>query len=476
MAGHWLERWLETIADRGRELLGLNSTEQAAPDVASLCRALLEGEGEASAIALSREILARYRQMDAAGKQDFFTLLDKQFAPDPQAIRRASEAYLAKGGADELISLNRAVEPPRQELLRRLNMAPQATAQLVAMRGDLLSRLREQPQLKAVDADFKHLLASWFNRGFLQLRRIDWQSPAGILEKLISYEAVHAIQGWDDLRRRLAADRRCFAFFHPAMPDEPLIFVEVALVEGMSAEVGPLLDAGAPVSDGAGADTALFYSINNTQAGLRGISFGNFLIKQVLAELSEEYPRLRCFATLSPLPRFAATLRAGVAGTAARGFEAARIDLLLEEWAEPLLAAAQDEAGAGPQGPGEALLHLLDTAPLAHRELLGPALAQLALAYLTLASPRGGVVDPVAGFHLANGARLERINPFADLSPERMQASFGVMVNYLYEPDEVEANHEGFVCRGEVALSRNLSKARRRLEETAPLTVAESPA
>lgn len=487
MAGRWLELWLETIADRGRELLGLGNAEQTAQDIAGLCRALMKGAGEASAIALSREILARYATMDDAAKLDFFTLLNTDYAPDPARIRAASEAYLASESDADLLALNQAVEPPRQELLRRLNMAPHATAQLVAMRGDLLVRLREQPALKAVDADFRHLLSSWFNRGFLQLRRIDWHSPAGVLEKLISYEAVHAIQGWDDLRRRLAEDRRCFAFFHPAMPDEPLIFVEVALVEGMTAEVGPLLDMQAPVGALDTADTALFYSINNTQAGLRGISFGNFLIKQVLAELREEYPMLCHFATLSPLPRFAATLRAGLSGEKGSGLDRDRIDRILEPWAEALWAAADKmraEAGAdsaaGPDHsaplspPGEALLQLLETAPLAHQALLAAPLSQLALAYLHLPSPRGGLLDPVAGFHLANGARLERINAFADLSDERMHTSFGVMVNYLYEPNDVEANHERFICRGEVVVSRSLEKARRRMEEALPRNDVEA--
>ena len=468
MRNRWLERLLESVADRGRELLGLKGGENGAPDIKALCDALLSGRGEASNIALSREILRAYQAMDGQARLAFFELLHTEYRPDPQRIRSAAQAYFQSESVDDYLVLYDAVEPPRQELLRRLNMAPQATGQLVAMRGELLGLLREHPELKDVDADFKHLLYSWFNRGFLQLQRIDWQSPADILEKLINYEAVHAIQGWDDLRRRLAKDRRCFAFFHPGMPDEPLIFVEVALVQGMSEKVAPLLALDSPVLAPEQADTAMFYSINNTQAGLRGVSFGNFLIKQVLAELRAERPGLQHFATLSPMPRFASTIRAAADG---ERFGLSREDLerLLEEWAEPLGTAAGDGA---PGTALDALLFLLDAEDggAAHAELLVEPLSRLTLAYLTQPRERGGLVDPVAGFHLANGARLERIDPFADTSAERRASSFGVMVNYLYEPDEVEANHERFTATGEVAMSKALARQYRQLREILPRT------
>lgn len=443
---------MEVIADRGRELL----TFHAEQTPADLCAALVSGRGEASGLALSRELLRAYKAMDREQRIGFFEMLCRDYGPDPDKIREATENYSRSQSLEDFLQLSAVVEPPRQELFRRLNMAPNATAALVAMRADLLAELNARPHLKAVDADLKHLLSSWFNRGFLRLERIDWRSPAQVLEQLINYESVHAIRGWDDLRRRLARDRRCFAFFHPAMPDEPLIFVEAALVQGMTDAVGPLLDPEAPLLDPAQADTAMFYSINNTQAGLRGISFGNFLIKQVLTELHEEFPAITHFATLSPMPRFAATLQAA-ARSEQPGLDRGALDVLIGEQAESLCAAA------GRESPGEALLAILKEGSAAHRELLAEPLQRLALAYLTLPQAHGDVVDPVASFHLSNGARLERVNPFADTSAHGMQASFGVMVNYLYDPDEVEANHERFVTAGEIAMSKSLTKTYKRV-------------
>lgn len=450
----WLEQLAEAIADRGRELLGRRGNGEASLE--DLCRALVEGQGEASGIALARDILQRYRALDADGRLDFFRMLADDFAPELGAMQDAMARYADSRAPGDLAALVRAVEPPRQELFRRLNMAPNGTAALVALRGDLLDLLRDHPALQAVDDDLKHLLGSWFNRGFLRLTAIDWNSPAQLLEKLINYESVHAIRGWDDLRRRLMPDRRCFAFTHPAMPGEPLIFVEVALVKGMSEAVGELLDPASPVLDTAAADTAVFYSINNTQAGLRGISFGNFLIKQVLTELRAELPGIATFVTLSPMPRFAATVRRAIAGELP-GWPAARVAAVLGEHGAALCEAA------GRDEPGEALLALLDDDPAAHAELLAEPLRRLALAYLHLPGRRGGMVDPVATFHLSNGARLERINLFADPSDERRAASFGVMVNYLYDPAEVEANHERFAGQGEVVLSKDLARLKRGL-------------
>ena len=274
-----------------------------------LAEALLSERGEASGAAVARELLAASRELDAAGRAELYRFFAENFGPDASRLRAAAEAWLAEPTPENAARLAEAAEPPRQELLRRMNMTPGGTAALVAARQEVLGRLRDEPALKPLDSDLKHLLGSWFNRGFLELRRIDWQTPAAVLEKLIEYEAVHEIQGWDDLRRRLAADRRCFGFFHPALPGEPLIFVEVALVEGLAAAVQPLLARDGACEDAAGrcaarADTAIFYSISNCQEGLRGISFGNFLIKQVVEELKDELPRFERFATLSPVPGF----------------------------------------------------------------------------------------------------------------------------------------------------------------------------
>jgi malonyl-CoA decarboxylase len=296
---------LYSIADAGRELLRRGPGESApAKAILPLCHALLGSRGEASGTALALEVTEAYRALAPAERLRFFRALREEFDVDGERIVATAEAYRDRRDLESYLALASAVEPPRQELIRRINMAPRGTETIVGMRADLLQALDSHPELKAVDADLRHLLASWFNRGFLLLERIDWNTPAAILEKLIEYEAVHAMEGWDDLRRRLAEDRRCFAFFHPALPGEPLIFVEVALMRGIATAIQPLLDRKAPVADPAEADTAVFYSISTCQEGLRGISFGNFLIKQVVLELAKEIPSLRRFVTLSPIPRF----------------------------------------------------------------------------------------------------------------------------------------------------------------------------
>ncbi len=296
------------------------------------------------------------------------------------------------------------------------------------MRSEIASCLRGEPELKLLDADLRHLFASWFNRGFLELRRIDWQTPAAVLEKLIAYEAVHEIKGWDDLRRRLAPDRRCFAFFHPALPGEPLIFVEVALVEGLATAVPPLLsqdtDEAAARARAACADTAIFYSISNCQGGLRGVSFGNFLIKQVVEELDAEFPQLKRFSTLSPVPGF-------------------------RRW----LTQHREEGG----GPGAGSLRDIESDGWCHdpaqREVLRPVLMRLCALYLTRQPSIG--IDPVARFHLGNGARLERINWLGNNSPRGIRESFGIMVNYLYDRDTIQDNHKAFV-RGTIVRSQEV--------------------
>lgn len=446
-------RFLESVADRGRELLGRRFSDSD-QDISQLSRALLTEAGEASGTALAREMVRVYKTLDEDQRSAFFNMLVQDLAPDPNVILAAAERYGKNPDLENYLNLAKSVEAPRQELFRRINRAPQGIEILVKLREHLLSRIKQQPDLRAVDADLKHLFRSWFNPGFLQLRRIDWNSPAAILEKLVSYEAVHAIQGWKDMRRRLDADRRCFAFFHPMLPNEPLIFVEVALVKGMSDTTQPLLELESPVLDPKETDTAIFFSINNCQIGLRGVSFGNFLIKQVMAEIMGELPGIKHYATLSPLPSFATTLKK--AGTEGNPFTQETMAALLEDFSKELCARA------GLEDPLSALFTLLD-APLEHQETLSAPLERLVLVYFAFVMQAGGVIDPVAYFHLSNGACLERINPFADSSAERLKSSFGTMVNYRYEPNEVERNHERFVTTGEVALAKPLMKEQKRL-------------
>ncbi len=436
-----LERLWSSIADRGRSYADVLKPDASATPLEraqELADALISERGEASGAAVARELYMALQELGSDDRLAFYRYLAHNFLPPEARLREAAAAYLADPTPEHAAQLAEAADPTRQELLRRINMAPGGTAALVAMRKDILSHLRDEPALKPLDSDLRHLLGSWFNRGFLELRRIDWQTPAAVLETLITYEAVHEIAGWDDLRRRLARDRRCFGFFHPALPGDPLIFVEVALTRGLAESVQPLLaHAGGEQAERereAEADTAIFYSISNCQDGLRGVSFGNFLIKQVVAELKAELPRLVRFSTLSPVPGFRRWVEK-------RWHEA---DLVRSEEAAALNAAAGEDTSL------EAALghdRWWDNAPVA--AALRTPLSRLCALYLTEASTRP---DPVARFHLGNGARLERINWLGNVAPRGIQESFGIMVNYLYEPDQIEANHEAFV-RGAVVRS-----------------------
>lgn len=457
MPYHWLQNVIDSIADRGRELLGFDGNHDANRDIHALCQQLITGAGEASGIALSQEILRSYQNMTNEDKLAFYQLLDERFAPDFEKIQSAIARYQSSRSAEDLIALNAAVEAPRQELFRRLNMAPHGTTSLVAMRADLLKQLRAHPSFKSIDADLKHLLSSWFNRGFLKLTNIDWGSPAEVLEKLINYEAVHEIQGWDDLRRRLMKDRRCFAFFHPAMPNEPLIFVEVALVKGLSSEVASLIDPNTTELDPRQADTAIFYSINNTQAGLRGISFGNFLIKQVLTELTSECPWIKVSSTLSPVPSFRAAIDHWLSSEEETP-QHTEFNLVLKHHASLLAPMRAQLALDKNQNDKPCMTALLQNHLNEKDSTLATILTELALSFLSMANNNGKLTDPVAMFHLSNGACMERINPFADMSEHGLSTSYGLMVNYLYDLNTVELNHEAFVTKGEIKMSDTLNK------------------
>ncbi|HEY8068280.1 MAG TPA: malonyl-CoA decarboxylase [Burkholderiales bacterium] len=405
----------------------------------SLCETLLGERGEVSGAVLARDALAVYRLLDERGREEFFNILASEFAPSPEAIGKAADAYRDDPTPENLVRLQELVDSARQELFRRLNMAPGGTQTLVAMRGELLRGLKKHPHWRAIDADLLHLFRSWFNRGFLRLERIDWRTPAIVLEKLIQYEAVHAVQGWRDLRRRLEDDRRCFAFFHPQLRDEPLIFIEVALTRGISAQVQPLLDVNSPVAAAEQADCAIFYSITNCQEGLRGTSFGNLLIKQVAEDLKREFPHLRSFATLSPIPGF----RRWLDGTEAR------VRLSMGPNAEQRLAllAAADQPGWHTGEVPEPLQKLL---------------LRLCAWYLLHAKRGAEPLDPVARFHLGNGAALEHLNWLGDTSESGMARSAGMMVNYVYRLDDVERNHERYFSEHAVVASRAVEKLARK--------------
>jgi malonyl-CoA decarboxylase len=429
-SANWLERLWSSIADRGRDYANVPAASLPAGERARhLAEALLSGRGEASGAALARELVVALKALTPDDRLAFCRAVAAGFTPDEAALREAIDAWVADPTPALAAALSLAAEPPRQELLRRMNQAQGGTAALVGLRREILGVLRVRPELEPLDSDLRHLFASWFNRGFLDLRRIDWNTPAAVLEKLLVYEAVHEIQGWTDLRRRLAADRRCFAFFHPALPGEPLIFVEVALVRGLASAIGPLLapdtDEKAQEMRAREADTAIFYSISNCQEGLRGVSFGNFLIKQVVEELKQELPRIVQFATLSPVPGFRRWLERA-SNTADPPLDAESLSLI-----------ADSEAWEGPD------VDAMFEAPL----------ARACARYLTESDPGHGPSDPVARFHLGNGARLERINWRGNVSARGLRESYGVMVNYLYDPETIEANHEAFASGGVVARS-----------------------
>ncbi|HVJ54682.1 MAG TPA: malonyl-CoA decarboxylase [Aliidongia sp.] len=451
----WLDRLWTSIADRGRAFVQVPAATVPPLDRAKqLAMALLSERGEASGAAVARDLLSTLRGLAPDDRAAFENFLAEGFAPETETLRAAADAYSADPTPERAMSLFNAAEPPRQELLRRMNMAPGGTQALVGMRQELLARVRKEPVLKPLDNDLQHLFSSWFNRGFLELRRIDWDTPAAILEKLITYEAVHEIDGWPDLRRRLAPDRRCFAFFHQALPNEPLIFVEVALVRGIAASVQPLLalEPTEPSVEPDAADTAIFYSISNCQEGLRGVSFGNFLIKQVVEELKVELPGLNQFSTLSPVPGFRNWLEKRLAAKSEEGSPLAPID---EETAKLLAEIGKDDNWLQDEARVEALR--------------GP-LMRLCAEYLTLLHNGANRTDPVARFHLGNGATLERINWLGNTARRGLRESYGIMVNYLYDRETIEANHEAFVRHGAVARSRAVDALL-----TLPSPAAETP-
>jgi malonyl-CoA decarboxylase len=418
MAFSRFQDFLSGLVNRQR---GLFFTNNEAASIDELLEKLMGTVGEVSGIVTARQVLDHYIDLNEAQKLEFFKNLEENFNADPAMVRRVYETYEKDPSSSNLNKLSDATRPKRNDLFKRLNQTPGATHDLVAMRTDLLKHLKDHPQLKSVDEDFVRLFSSWFGRGFLVLQTINWASSAAILERIIRYEAVHEIKDWNDLRSRIdPPNRRCFAYFHPALVDEPLIFVEVALTNEVPHSIDSILeDKGGDVVDPSGYKTATFYSISNCQPGLKNISFGNFLIKQVVQELQAEFPSIKTFVTLSPI-------------------------LGLERW---LGADSGDEA--------EELTNL-------KKELksLSPVLESIGendelikrtvLNYLLSAKQGKYPVDPVARFHLGNGAKIHQVHTSADLSEKGISQSRGTMVNYLYDLRYIERNHEQYVMEGEI--------------------------
>lgn len=450
MNSSFFSEMLQSIADRGRALIQRREpARERSAGLVEACEALLSGRGEASGVALAGDILARYAMLTVGPRVAFFEALETTFGHDRPRIDAAIAAWRESPTPASAAELHRASEPRRMELFRRLNLAPGGTAALVRMREQLLDAMQHREDLAAIDNDFVHLFTSWFNRGFLVLRRIDWSTPAAILQKIIQYEAVHQIRDWDDLRRRIdLPDRRCYAFFHPALVDEPLIFVEVALTREVPGAIAPILADKRDIVDPERATTATFYSITNCQRGLAGVSFGHFLIKQVVEEVSREVPRVSTFVTLSPAPNFA--------------------DWLKRERAQEASLALNDddrEALAALDKPDWWLdADIADSV----RE---PLLRAAAWYYMRARNRRGLPADAVARFHLGNGARLERLDWLGDISERALAQSYGLMVNYLYDVDYIERNHEAYAQQHAIVAASGVSRLLRApLREIVPVS------
>jgi len=421
---------LEDIVARITDIGSTMITSNEDLSITAMCEDLLSNTGEATNLARSLKIFNKYKTLSEDERLLFFQAINRDFAVDENALRESIKQWSNAPSAEKARALHAMSEPSTQELFRRLNLAPGGTAALVNLREDLLSLTRKDKTLLALDMDIRHLFSSWFNRGFLSLEMINWSTPAEILERIIAYEAVHEIQGWNDLRRRVAAnDRRLYAFFHPALKNDPLIFVEVALTDATPKTIVQILAEDRDAIEPTEATTAVFYSISNCQSGLRGISFGNFLIKQVVEELKREFPNLKRFVTMSPVPG-------------------------LRRWVN-----TQDNLNSDLQKLVDDL-EQLETSPTEEfKEVSTPLLIQLTSLYLMHAKHKsGGPYDPVSRFHLGNGALLKQINLWADMSSQGMKNSWGVMVNYEYDLRYIERNHEAFIANCTISTSSVIKK------------------
>jgi malonyl-CoA decarboxylase len=398
-----------------------------------VCEKLLSERGQANVFSLAQQVMTQYRSLPISQQEAFFSELSIRYSLDPEEVLTQAKCYAEAPTTVQLAKLTRAVEPPRQELLRRINRTPGGTAFLLAMRNDLLRLRKTHPELDGVDADFLHLLSSWFNPGFLHLKQVDWNSSAALLEKIMQYEAVHEITDWNDLRRRLLPDRRCYAFFHPQLPEEPLIYVEIALVEKLPSAIFPLIDKDRQPDSPTKAKTAVFYSISNCQPGLRGVSLGNFLIKKVAGLLHAEFPQIKTYCTLSPIPTFTRRLQQDPAThfSASQKKTWSRVQSWMKQH-DPVQVADIVTMTKDQQDDLRSLC-----------------------AHFLVQDTHSPLADPVARFHLDNGARLEHIQFAANLSPKGLQQSYGLMVNYVYEINLVESRHQQYL-EGRVSHSREV--------------------
>lgn len=431
--GHFTKNLFETIADSGEIFLNTGRLRGTAiQKLMGLCEDLISHKGLASGLALARQVVNRYSLLSQKQKLRFFIELNKKTGPDFKVIQSAAANFSKSQNDENLKLLTESIKSKRRKLFSRMIMAPDGAKAIVSLREDLLDFLPSHPELTGMDDDVKSLLKSWFNPGFLLLRRIDWNTEAAILEKIIQYEAVHDIYNWSDLKQRLTKDRRCFAWFHPSLEDEPLIFVEIALTRGISSSIQEIFNTNHEMSRQP--DTAIFYSINNCQKGLKSIPLGNFLIKFVVMQLSMDVPTIKTFSTLSPVPGFAKWLEAELKSGKSEFIDADDIDILKLSGDATWLKHAKK------------------------RKALEKPLMKACATYLLSAKRNDKPLDVVARFHFGNGAQLYRLNWMGNTSTHGMEESCGIMVNYLYDPKQIESNHEAYVQKGELSVSKSVNK------------------
>lgn len=427
--GRFAKNIFNSIADAGENFLDLTRLRGTPlQKMSNLCKDLVSHKGAASGMALARAVVSRYQSLNDQEKLSFFQLLLKDYGPDMKSIKKVANEFTINPDENSVDTLRKSLKSKRLELFSRMNMAPDGTEAIVDLRKDLLQFIKNNPGLKAIDNDLKSLLKSWFNPGFLVLRRIDWETEASILEKIIRYETVHNIENWDDLKQRLVENRRCFAFFHPALEDDPLIFVEVALTKGIAGSMQAIFEQG--TKDNTKYDSAIFYSINNCQRGLRGIPLGNFLIKRVVAEIAQEIPSINKYSSLSPVTGFSKWLIKQTNLEKTQNPEIDKMMLMLlnkENWHKDTRAISK----------------------------LKKRLLKACAHYLINEKKKGKPINSVARFHFGNGAELYRINWMGNTSAHGLEDSFGIMVNYRYDPRHIESNHENYVRYGELSVSKS---------------------
>ncbi len=426
----WMDFMIKTVSELGRSYIRRPDHKHTAKSVNLLCQSLLTRRGEASGVALAKDIVDAYSEMDNDCKIQFLEMIASDFGPDNDSVAKAAQAYLNNPCYDSIKGLSKALKSSRVDLIEMLNFAPGGIEVIIQMRELVLQELKQSKKLLPLEVDLLPLLSAWFNRGFLEFRQITWNSPATVLEQVVNHEAVHEIKSWKDLQRRLGKDRNCFTFFHPALHQQPLIFVQVAYTKGIPRKIGPILaqENGELKTK---ADSAIFYSISNAQPGLKGISFGNFLIKQVVDHISKEMPEIKIFSTLSPIPRFVNWLQNDYLKRSHTLFTEDEWKLLLKpDW-------------------------YLDEQI---RSQLKDKLILSCAHYLTSEKKDNQPYDPVARFHLRNGAKIENINWEGDLSENGLHQSAGIMVNYKYTPSQIVTNHEAYINQGVIRYSSKIKK------------------